>query len=107
MSINPDLSSELNLGYLRANSVDYSSQNFVNDNGSPVEEQQLAFAVPLGSQLSLLDAQLKGNEYLQFAARANPKLSAQERSTFMNLGYNDLAARNGSGYFSFGSAYGR
>lgn len=102
------LQTDPTVGYLRSAATDYSSQAFLGDNGSLIKQQNMAFQVPLGSQLDLLQAQQKGNKYLDFAARHNVKLSDSERATFMNMGYNELQkAPTGAGYFSFSSAYGK
>lgn len=105
MSVNTALHTELSLGALGSSSTEYSTQQFLGDQGSPVKQQALAFQVPLGSQLSLLDAQMKGNKYLQFSAPSFTKISENERATFMNPGYNALTGMGGGTYYSFGGAY--
>lgn len=102
MSVNTALRTELSLGALGSSSSEYSTQQFLGDQGSPVKQQALALQVPLGSQLNLLDAQMKGNKYLQFSAPNFTKISEKERATFMNPGYNALTGSGDSSYFKFG-----
>ncbi len=64
----------------------------------------MGLKVPLGSQLNLLSAQNKGNQFLKYDRLQNQKLGSLQN---VLTGYNTLTGVPGAGYFAMSSAYGR
>ncbi len=74
------------------------------DNYSTAMNQQMAFQIPLGSQLNLLNAQNAGNEYMNSARTQDKRLGSLQN---VLPGYDLNHTRgNGGSYLTFGSAYG-
>lgn len=72
---------------------------------SKVGQQDMALKVPLGSQLSLLNAMNAGNPYVNYAATGFQNLGSLEN---VLQGYNTMGQTNTAGqYFNFSQAYGR
>lgn len=74
------------------------------NNYSTVMNQQMALAVPLGSQLALLTAENAGNPYLN-----SKRITDQRLGSLANVlsGYNTLTSPAVTSYQPFSQAYGR
>ena len=107
---NASLMSELSIGPYSAIASEYgvSGLGYGDFEPSRVAQQDLAFKVPLGSQLNLLNAMTAGNAYLNYSAQSFAMPSSEQLNQEMLLPANALTAPAGDGaYFKLGSAYGR
>lgn len=107
---NTTLMSDLSIGPYASNASDYSVAGINYGDPDPVRvaQQDLAFKVPLGSQLNLLNAMTAGNAYLNYNAKTFAMPSSEKLNQEMLLASNALTSPGSEGqYFKLGNAYGR